>query len=349
MNNNRPLETVGGGGLNGGVFHQIISLENLLVAWQEFRRGKRTKSDVAQFEFSLENNLFNLRQQLKTKTYRPDQYTPFYICDPKRRLIHKASVRDRVLFQAIYRVLYPIFDRQFIFDSYSCRVGKGTHRGVRRLEQFAKKVTANYHFPAYVLKCDVRKFFDSIDHKILCGICYKQIIDPEARWLIDLIINSFWSTPGRGLPLGNVTSQLFANIYLNQLDQFIKNQLKQKYYLRYCDDFIILSDNADKLAALLAPISDFLTENLNLTLHPQKITLRKTNQGVDFLGYIILPYRRVLRTTTKKRIFRKIKQGMSNEAWQSYLGILKHCCGHKIWHQILVDNAELAGNKWGGV
>jgi len=317
-------------------------LENLFSAWQEFSSGKMKKADVLEFKFNLEENLFRLHRELTTKAYRHSNYTVFNVCDPKLRRIHKACVRDRVLHHAVFRILYPIFDKNFIFDSYSCRIEKGTHRAVARLEKFCRQASRNNSRNIFVLKCDVRKFFDSVDQDILLGLIRRKISDTNAIWLIKKIIKSFPT----GLPLGNVTSQLFANIYLDELDQFVKHKLKEKYYLRYCDDFVILSESKDHLENLIAPLKNFLKRELKLDLHPDKIVLRKHGQGIDFLGYVVLPQRRILRTKTKKRMLRKIREKrfllredlISDESFgqtlQSYLGILKHCQGYKIKREI---------------
>lgn len=341
-----------GGGLNRrkichNVFDKIISLDNLFLAWREFRRGKKNKADVQEFEFNLEDNLFQLHSELKTKTYRHSNYTSFCVQDPKLRRIHKACVKDRVLHHAIFRILYPVFDQTFIFDSYSCRKDKGTHRAVSRLEHFAGKLSKNHRQNIFALKCDIKRFFDSIDHEILLNLIKKKIQDNNAIWLIERIIKSFEKDKDKGLPLGNVTSQLFANIYLNELDQFVKHKLKIKYYLRYCDDFVILGENEDGLVNLVNRISDFLKEKLKLSLHANKIIIRKYRRGVDFLGYVALPHYRVLRTKTKHRIFKKIKNKRRdyqngliskesfNQSLQSYLGVLGHCEGWKIRKMIL--------------
>jgi retron-type reverse transcriptase len=325
-------------------------LENLFLAWQEFRNGKKNKPDVQELEFSLEDNLFQLHCELKNKTYQHSHYTAFNVHDPKLRRIHKACVRDRVLHHAIFRILYPIFDKIFIFDSYSCRVEKGTHRAVLRLEQFCRKASRNNNRNIYALKCDIKRFFDSIDQEILLELIQKKIDDKNAIWLIETIIKSFDS----GLPLGNVTSQIFANIYLNELDQFIKHKLKEKYYLRYCDDFIILLEDKKYLEKLIPEIGKFLEQELKLKLHPDKIIIRKLRQGIDFLGYIVLPHHRVLRTKTKRRIFHKLslkhkmfrEKLVSRESFgqslQSYSGILKHCNGHGITRKIkVIHSSEL--------
>ncbi|MEK7077876.1 MAG: reverse transcriptase domain-containing protein [Patescibacteria group bacterium] len=315
-----------GGGFNEKVFHnvfnRVISLENLFLAWREFKKGKRKRPDVQDFEFNLEDNLFQLRHELKNQTYRHGSYTPFCVTDPKLRHIHKATVRDRVLHQAVFRVLYPVFDKYFIFDSYSCRVGRGTHRAVTRLETFCRKLSRNNARAVFALKCDIKRFFDSVDQEILIGLISRKIKDTNALCLVEKIVKSF----PKGLPLGNVTSQLFANIYLNQLDQFIKHNLKERYYIRYCDDFVILGESQEYLSESSQKINNFLMGKLNLSLHPSKIIIRQYRQGIDFLGYVVLPRHRVLRTRTKKRLLRRV----TGKNIPSYLGVLRHCRGFRI-------------------
>ncbi|OGZ33312.1 MAG: hypothetical protein A2174_01060 [Candidatus Portnoybacteria bacterium RBG_13_41_18] len=296
------------------LFEEIISLENLFAAWQEFCRGKKKKLDVLEFELNLEDNLFGLHYELRDKIYQHSYYTAFSICDPKPRRIHKACVRDRVLHHAVFRVLYPIFDKSFIFDSYSCRLEKGTHKAVNRLAMFCRRLSQNNTQNIIVLKCDVKKFFDSIDQNILLELTGRKFEDGNTMRLIEKIVESFAKSPGKGLPLGNVTSQLFANIYLNELDWFIKHILHIKYYLRYCDDFVILGENEKYLRELILPISGFLEQRLKLTLHPDKIVIRKYHQGIDFLGYVILPHYRVLRTKTENRIIKKNKNKLQEFA-----------------------------------
>ncbi|MDI6777636.1 MAG: reverse transcriptase domain-containing protein [Patescibacteria group bacterium] len=300
------------------------------------------KADVLEFKLNLENNLFDLHWELKSRTYRHSNYTAFNVCDPKLRRIHKANVRDRVLHHAVFRILYPIFDKNFIYDSYSCRIEKGTHWAVSRLEKFCRQLSRNNTRNIFALKCDVKKFFDSVDQEILLNLIKKKIQNEDAIWLVEKIISSFKP----GLPLGNVTSQLFANIYLNELDQFVKHKLKEKYYLRYCDDCVILGKSEKHLENLIPQISGFLEEKLKLNLHPNKVILRKYRQGVDFLGYVVLPHHRVLRTKTKRRMLRKIgekkflwrqdliSEESFNQSLQSYLGMLKHCRGHNIKKRI---------------
>jgi len=240
-------------------YDNIISPENLLLAWREFSRDKRKRRDVQMFEIDLMRNIFSLHADLKNpsnklgtgKTYTHSPYKSFNISDPKPRSIHKASVRDRLLHHAIYRKLYPYFDTKFIFDSYSCRFEKGTHKAMNRFRTFAQKCSKNHTKTIYVLKCDVRKFFASIDHEILLQILTKHISDKDTLWLLERIITSFHTKPNKGLPLGNLTSQLLVNVYMNEFDQYIKHKLKIKYYIRYADDFVILSPNKNYLELML--------------------------------------------------------------------------------------------------
>lgn len=338
----------GGGVVEGhNIFTEIISVQNLFSAWKEFKRGKMNKIEVQDFLFNLEDNIFDLHDKLSTKKYYPNKYEFFYVRDPKLRPIHKAKVKDRVVFQAVFRILYHIFDRLFIFDSYSCRFTKGTHAGVKRLKKFVEKASQNYSRNIFVLKCDVKQFFYSIDHKILLDLFKTRIKDQNTLDLIEKILNSFRISPDKGLPLGNVTSQLFANIYLNELDQFVKHILKEKYYIRYCDDFVIISHDFSHLENLIPKLDEFLKDRLQLILHPRKIEIRKLKQGIDFLGYVTLSHFCVLRTKTKKRMFRKLKNERQKyvcdeidefafkQSLQSYLGILKHSNSIQITEKLL--------------
>ncbi len=328
------------------VFEKIISPENLFSAWANFKHDKRKRFDVQEFEVSLEENIFKLHRELKTGVYKHGPYKPFYIHDPKQRLIHKATVRDRLIHHAVYSVLNPIFEPTFIANSFSCRLGKGTHKGVKALERILTKVSRNNTHACFALKCDINKFFGSIDHQILLTILSKRIKDVRAMSLLTEIVGSFTSQtreyPGSGLPIGNLTSQLFANIYLSEFDHFVKHELRVKNYVRYTDDFVIVNEDRGYLELLIEPMSKFLKENLNLSLHPQKLSLRKYRQGIDFLGYVLLPHHIVVRTKTKKRIFRKLKKYMADykngilseetirQSVASYLGVLSHANSFKL-------------------
>ncbi|MEK7194246.1 MAG: reverse transcriptase/maturase family protein [Patescibacteria group bacterium] len=271
------------------------------------------------------SNILILHHDLSSKTYKHGSYKAFNISDPKPRNIHKASVRDRLLHHAIYRVLYPYFDKKFISDSYSCRLNKGTHKAMERFRRFGWKVSKNNTKTCWILKCDIKKFFASIDHQTLHYIVVKHIKDAQTVWLISQVVKSFNSgTEGKGLPLGNLTSQLLVNIYMNEFDQFIKHKLKIKYYLRYADDFVIFSQNKDNLLNNVRYIECYLNENLKLTLHPNKVFIKTLASGVDFLGWVHFPDHRVLRTTTKRRMIKNLKTNLSKETLNSYLGMLKH-------------------------
>ena len=320
-------------------YNHIISIENLLCAWQEFQKGKRYKKDVATFSLDLMKNILEIHQELKNKTYQHGQYQHFKINDPKPRDIHKALVRDRLIHHAIYRVLYPYFDRKFIYDSYSCRRNKGTHRALDRFRTFSRIVSKNYTRQCFILKCDIKKFFASIDHDVLKNILAKHISDTDILWLLGQVICSF----DKGLPLGNLTSQLLVNIYMNEFDHFVKRDLKVKYYIRYADDFVILSADKFYLAKLIPKIDNFLKEKLKLNLHPNKVFIKTFSSGVDFLGFVHFAHHRVLRTTTKRRIFKKLqklKPGdfLYKEKMASYLGLLKWGNCYKIFMKLRIDS-----------
>ncbi len=276
-------------------------------------------------------NLIILHESLENGSYEHGQYEAFVVNDPKRRSIHKASVGDRVLHRAIYRKLYPFFDKLFIADSFSCRNEKGTHKALKRFEVMARQVSMNNTKTCWVLKCDVRQFFASIDHGVLLGILRTRIVDDKIMWLLTKVVGSFSSlTSGVGLPLGNLTSQLLANVYINELDQFVKQKLKVKYYIRYADDFVLLGRDKLKLRRLLYEMSDWLGQELKLWLHPSKVSIATMASGVDFLGWVHFPHHRVLRTTTKRRMMRALANEPSEATVASYKGMLRHGNTHHL-------------------
>lgn len=319
-------------------------MENLLAAWHEFLRGKRNKRDVQEFQHCLMDNVLALHRDLKNKTYIHGPYHAFNISDPKPRNIHKASVRDRLLHHAIYCKLYPFFDKTFIADSYSCRIGKGTHRAMNRFRVFAYRVSKNHTRTVWVLKCDIRKFFASVDQKILMDIVARYISDSDIVWLIGQIVCSFNSgTREKGLPLGNLTSQLLVNVYMNEFDQFAKHKLKAKYYARYADDFVFLSRDKQWLESLIPCIAEFLQSRLALSLHPDKVFIKTLASGVDFLGWVHFASHRVLRTTAKRKMLREIRMKTEKpETVQSYLGLLSHGNSSKLRREIMRLIEELA-------
>jgi RNA-directed DNA polymerase len=316
-------------------YEDIISVENLLEAWKEFLCGKKKKEDVLEFQRNLMANIFKLHNELKDKTYTHGKYQAFKINDPKPRDIHKAMVRDRLLHHAIYRILYPFFDKKFISDSYSCRNLKGTHRAIRRFNDFVRKVTKNGTRACWILKCDVRKFFASINHDILLNLLKENIADEDIITLLAKVISSFYSTAsGVGLPLGNLTSQLLVNIYMNEFDQYAKHKLKAQYYIRYADDFVFFAYDRNELLKILSKIDSFLKEKLKLNLHPNKVSIESISSGVDFLGWVNFADYRVLRTVTKKRMFKRLMECEKEETVSSYLGMLSRGNGYKLKEKI---------------
>jgi RNA-directed DNA polymerase len=341
-------------------FRDIISLENLFLAWQEFLVGKKKKQDVQEFGRNLADNILALYEDLSKETYHHGGYQSFYVNDPKRRHIHKASVRDRLLHHAVYRVLYPFFDKTFIADSFSCRLGKGTHRALNRFRAMAFKVSRNHTRTVWVLKCDIKKFFASIDHKVLLGILREYILDKDILWLLENVVESFsancldsrfrgndkgeiaaatsWprnDIGGVGLPLGNLTSQLFANVYMNIFDQWVKYELKARYYLRYADDFVFLSEDRDWILKIFPQVKKFLSEELKLILHPEKIILKTFSSGVDFLGWKHFSDHRILRRTTERRMLTRVYASPTPESYRSYFGLLKHGNAFKMKQKLI--------------
>lgn len=329
-------------------YSSIISLKNIFQAFSEFKKGKRQRVDVQIFERNLEDNFFSLYEELKEKTYRHGSYKAFYVRDPKVRHIHKAVVRDRIVHHLVSKILEVTFEPQFFAHSYSCRKEKGTHKAIREFVKLTRKASKNNTSTLFALKCDIKKFFANIDHKVLLSLLKSSFKDKDFLWLLNEIIESFQTDNAisKGMPIGNLTSQLFANIYLNPLDQYMKHVLKIKHYIRYADDFVILSSEKTYLENLIPKIEKYLSEKLKLTLHPNKVTIRNYYLGIDFLGYVVLPYFVLPRTKTKKRIFRKLLEKVNlfkenklsleslNQSLQSYLGYLLHANSFKMSEEI---------------
>jgi len=221
-----------------GLFEQVSDFHQLHQAFVEASHGKRHQAVVRQFEYRLEDHLIEIKEELEQERFRWGAYHAFWISDPKRRLIHAAPFRDRLVHHALNRVLEPIFDNSLIFDTYACRKGKGALAAVHRYESFMNKLQGCGH----VLTGDIHRYFATVDHAILKALGRRKVGDQKLLRLLDSLIDSFQGDGARGIPIGNLTSQLFANIYLNPLDHFIKEQLRQKYYIRYMDDFVIPGD-----------------------------------------------------------------------------------------------------------
>lgn len=297
-------------------FEQAFSFERLLAAYRRARRGKGGRDEIAHFGWRLEANLLSLRAELMSGAYAHGQYRSFIVADSKRREIQAAPFCDRVVHQALVAALEPLFERRFIYDSYACRRGKGTHAALARFERFAR-------VSRYALMMDISKYFASIDHEILLSLLERSVHDGRIRVLCRLIIRSSETAPGVGIPIGNLTSQLFSNIYLNELDQHIKHALHVRRYVRYMDDFVLLHDDREYLRDLKDRITDFLSARLRLVAHPHKVRIDATAAGVAFLGFRIFPHHLLLRGSTVRRFVArakaaKLRSGVSEDTIRSW-------------------------------
>ena len=301
------------------LYPQVCAWENLELAYRRARKGKRGRAPAANFERQLEDNLIGLQHDLIKQTYRPGLYHSFYIHEPKRRLISAAPFRDRVVHHALCNIIEPLFERTFIFDSYANRVGKGTHLALDRAQAFARRYR-------YALQLDIVQFFPSIDHARLRAALARTIGDEAVLNLCDVILASgegvqadeyqvvyfpgddlFAATRPRGLPIGNLTSQFWANVYLNAFDQFVKRELKCRAYLRFVDDFILFDDDKSRLWDLRARLLDYLA-GLRLTVHLERAHPRPVTEGLPFLGFTLYPDHRRLKAQKALSFRRKFKQ-----------------------------------------
>ncbi len=329
------------------MYDVICSWENLRLAYDKAARGKRGRSAAAAFEYRLADNLLQLQDELLSKTYTPGPYTSFYIHDPKTRLISAAPFRDRVVHHALCNVIEPIFERSFIFDSYANRVGKGTHRALDRAQQFARRYR-------YVLQCDVEQFFPAIDHQILRRTLARKIDDADVLWLIDQILisgvgvladeyalryfprdNLLAAQRPRGLPIGNLTSQFWANCYLNPFDHFVQRELQCPAYARYVDDTVLFGDSKAQLWAWQTAIEKRLAR-LRLTIHPGAQP-RPVTEGFPFLGFVIYP------------THRRLKQRKVAAYWRTLRGLLAHGASPATVETSLLGwiNHARYGDTWG--
>lgn len=281
------------------LYSQVIAFPNLVRAWKLASRGKRDRLPVARFSAEMDERLVEIKCALENGTWSPGVHRQFFVYDPKFRSIAAPPFADRVVHHAICAIIEPLFERRFIFDSYACRVDKGAHVAIRRLQKFLRKKRTTY-----ALKCDISQFFASINQDILRQIIRQTIPDQKLLEILDLIIAGY----SPGIPIGNLTSQLFANVYLDQLDHFIKEELRIKYYLRYMDDFVILGENKAELTKILAAIHTFLTDTLKLTLHPRKVRLFPTRLGVDFVGYVVFADHILLRPKNVRHFAKKLRK-----------------------------------------
>lgn len=290
-------------------YEELCSYENLFFAFQRARKGKTLKDYVINFEKNLQVNLQKLRIELLMQTYKPRPLKTFILRDPKTRKISKSEFRDRVIHHAICNVIEPVFDKKFISDSFANRLRKGSINAVKRFDYFKRKVSRNNTRKVFVLKADIKKYFESVNHRILIKILERTIKDKRIIWLITIILQNHKSKKENiGMPLGNLTSQFFANIYLNELDQYIKHKLKIKYYIRYVDDFVIIHNSSKILKVYKEKIDEFLKTKLDLELHPDKTRILKLKKGINFLGFRIFYHHKLLNKKNIKKFERNLKQ-----------------------------------------
>jgi len=293
---------------NSITYERLCSTENIDLAHRRARKGKTLKPYVVEFEKHLKENLLQLRTELLMQTYKPKNLETFILRDPKTRKISKADFRDRVIHHAICNIIEPILDKTFIHDSYANRIGKGTLNAIKRFEFFRRKASKNNTSACYVLKADIKHYFQNVKHRILIDLLRRKIKDENIIWLIKIILeNHQTDKSGEGMPLGNLTSQFFANVYLNELDQYIKHDLRAKYYIRYVDDFVIFSHHKEGLEEYKQKINLFLKKELQIELHPEKTRIINIKQGIPFLGLKIFPYHKTLLKRNKRKFQNKLK------------------------------------------
>lgn len=365
-------------------------LRDLLKAYKDATRHKRSRRDVLAFDFAREDNLVELCDELLSRTYQPRPSTCFIIHDPKMREVFAADFRDRIVHHLFYNYVHTLYERTFVADSYSCIEGRGTHYGIRRLRHHIRSVSAGYSRPCYVLKIDIRGYFMHIDRQRLLHLCqdtlrrmrthradesgrtWGEVIDYDfVTYLLRAIINSdpttncirlgqladwatlpqdkslFCSAPHCGLPIGNLSSQLFSNVYMNAFDQYVKRKLRCKHYGRYVDDAYIVGENAAKLKRLVPPIKDFLAHELRLTVNSDKLCVQDAYQGVDFLGAYVRPFRTYIDNRSLRRMVRHAVQtrrqcrGKLQASVNSYLGVLSHYDSYRLRRTLFGHRLQL--------
>ena len=322
----------------------IINFDNLYHAYKAARKGKRYRHESLEFLEDLEVNLIVLQNELIWDMYRPKPFRQFYVFEPKKRLISAPAFIDRIVHNALVKIMEKYFLQKFVKETFACMVGRGTHAAMRHVLKCTRLAKRNWG-KYYVLKCDIKKFFPSVDHNVLKRIVRRTICDKRTLNLIDIIIDSY-EADGKGIPIGSLTSQLFANVYLDPLDHFIKEECKIKYYARYMDDFVIIHHDKKYLHRLKNEIENYITENLNLALNP-KTAIFHERQGIDFCGYRVWPTHVLPRKSTIKRAKRRLRKmaavyrskpsifRRAHDSIISFLGYVKHCSGKKSTNSIL--------------
>lgn len=295
---------------------KICSFDNLILAWRKARKGKAKMSYVIRFESNLTENILKLQEELKNETYFPQPMKTFILRDPKTRRISKSAFRDRIVHHALCNIIEPIFEKVFICDSCANRIGKGNLFALKRFYNFIKKVSRNgqilpnkfkdFNYVAgYCLKADIRHYFQEVNHDILIKIIEKKVADKRVILLIEKILKNGFAE--KGMPLGNLTSQFFANVYLNELDYFVKHQLKARYYIRYVDDFVVLHVSKKQLQIWKQEIHNLL-KKLKLELHPEKSKIIPLSRGVDFVGFRNFYHYKLLRKRNIRKMICRIEQ-----------------------------------------
>jgi retron-type reverse transcriptase len=284
------------------LFEQLYSYDNLLLAFQKARKRKTKKEYVKKFEANLQNELYKLQWEISTDTYKPAPLTIFTVRDPKTRRISASHFRDRVVHHAICNIIEPIFEHRFIYDTFANRKGKGTNGILKRFDVFMRR-----NRNGYALKADIRHYFDTVSHEVLLEILGKRINDRRMMNIIHIILENHKSkTPGIGMPLGNLTSQFFANVYLGELDNFVKHELRAKCYVRYVDDFVILGRDAAQMHECEERIGEFLLNKLKLTLHPDKTKIIPISAGVPLVGFRVFHTHKLLKKSNIRRFRKRI-------------------------------------------
>ena len=309
------------------IYYKIYDIKNLIFAYKKARKGKTKKDYVIEFEKDLARNLKQLQFELMSLTYFPKSLKTFILRDPKTRKISKSAFRDRIIHHALCNIIEPIFEKIFIYDSCANRIRKGTIFALKRFDLFKRKVTHNLKSEAFCFKADIKHYFQEVNHNILLKIIKRKIKDERIIWLIKQILRNGYKN--NGMPLGNLTSQFFANVYLNKLDYFVKHELRVKYYVRYVDDFVILHPLKLQLEIWKKKISEFLIKRLKIELHPEKSRIISLSRGIDFVGFRNFYYHRLLRKRNIRTIENKIglfkigkleydKLLESFQGWQAY-------------------------------
>lgn len=286
------------------LYNKLCSENNILLAFKKARKNKTKKFYVKKFEEDLKNNLLIIRNELINQSYNPAPLKREIIKDPKTRIIHKAVFKDRIVHHIIVNILNPIFEPTFIYDSYASRKNKGHHRALKRFDYFKMKVSKNNTRNCYILKADIKRYFQNINPNILLNIISKKIKDEKVIWLINEILK----INKKGMPLGNYTSQFLANVYLNDFDHFLKEKLNAKYYIRYIDDFVILHNSIEQLKVWKTSIDGFLKRKLNLELHKDKSSIIELKRGINFLGFKVFRNHKILKKSSIKLIKRNISE-----------------------------------------